>query len=158
MVHAVRLGALLYCLWFLLSGHLSPLLLALGLASVVVAVAIAVRMHLVDGEMYPVRLTAGVVGYWLWLGWQIVKANLQVARCILDPSLPISPCITRVRASQRTALGRVTLANGITLTPGTVSIDLDGDAIEIHALTADAARDVEAGEMDRRVSAMEGRS
>lgn len=156
MVHAIRLGAVLYCLWLALSGYYLALLLSLGLFSVLLAAAIALRMEIVDHETYPVRLTWKVISYWGWLFWQIAKANFDVARVILSPSLPIRPNVIRVKASQRSKLGQVTYANSITLTPGTVSIDLNNDAIEVHALTEAAARDVESGEMDRRVAEMEG--
>ena len=156
MIHAIRLGAVLYCVWLLLSGHLSPLLLTLGLVSALCATAMAFRMEIVDLKPRPVRLRWAFVRYWLWLGKEIVKSNLQVARCILTPTLPISPRLMRVRASQRSAFGIVTYANGITLTPGTVAIAIEGDTIEVHALTDSAARALEDGQMDALVSAVEG--
>ena len=90
--------------------------------------------------------------------WEIVKANIDVARRILDPRLPISPTIIKVRAGQRHDITRVIYANSITLTPGTVSVDTNGDEITVHALTEQAARAVETGDMDRRVSRLEGKS
>ena len=74
MVHAIRLGVVLYCLWLLLSGYFLALLLSLGLASTVLITAIALRMEIVDRETYPVRLTWSVTSYWGWLGWEIVKS------------------------------------------------------------------------------------
>jgi multicomponent Na+:H+ antiporter subunit E len=156
MKHAVRLGIVLYCIWLLLSGYYLTLLLSLGALSALLATVIAVRMEIVDHETYPVQLTWGVFSYWGWLVWQIIKSNIDVARVILSPSLPISPNVVRVKASQRTTLGLVTYANSITLTPGTVSMYLDGDIIEVHALTESGARELKDGEMDRRVSAIEG--
>ena len=155
MKHAIRLGVVLYCLWLALSGYYLPLLLSLGALSALLATVTALRMEIVDHETYPVRVTWGIVSYWSWLMWQIARSNFDVARIILSPSLPISPKVVRVKASQRTKLGLVTYANSITLTPGTVSIDLDGDTIEVHALTEEAAREVQAGDMGRRVSGME---
>ena len=61
-----------------------------------------------------------------------------------------------VRASQRSAIGLVAYANSITLTPGTVSIEVDDDTIVVHALTEVAERTLQDGEMDRRVAEMEG--
>lgn len=155
MKHAIRLGVVLYCLWLALSGYYLALLLFLGALSALLATVIALRMEIVDHETYPVRVTWGIVSYWGWLMWQIARSNFDVARIILSPSLPISPKVVRVKASQRTKIGLVTYANSITLTPGTVSIDLDGDTIEVHALTEEAAGEVQAGQMDRRVSGME---
>ena len=59
---------------------------------------------------------------------------------------------TRVKASQKSELGKVIYANSITLTPGTVSIDIDGSYISVHALTRDFAADLRTGDMDRRVT------
>ena len=155
MKHGIRLGVVLFCLWLALSGYYLALILSLGALSVLLVTAIALRMEIVDHETYPVRFTWGVVSYWGWLMWQIVKSNIDVSRIILSPSLPISPNIVRVEASQRTKLGLVTYANSITLTPGTVSIDVSDDTIEVHALTREGARELEGGEMNRRASAME---
>ncbi len=156
MVRAINLGLVLYANWLLFSGHYDRLLLSLGFASTLVAVAIALRMELVDRETYPLLLKLKALLYWPWLAGEVIKANLDVARRILSPSLPISPTVFSFKASQRTDLGRVTFANSITLTPGTVSIDLEGDTIEVHALTEEAAQTLREGEMDRRVTEMEG--
>jgi multicomponent Na+:H+ antiporter subunit E len=157
MVHALSLFVFLCTLWLALSGHYTGLLLGLGLGSSLFAVLIARRMDLVDHEGSPVHLAGRTFRYGPWLIGQIVKANLDVARRILCPGLPISPTVVRVPTSQRTRLGRVIHANSITLTPGTVSIDVGPGTIEVHALTREAAEDLLKGEMDRRVTAMEGR-
>jgi multicomponent Na+:H+ antiporter subunit E len=114
------------------------------------------RMRVVDREGAPIEPSLRALVYLPWLLWQIAKANLDVARRILDPRLPIDPRVIRVRASQRRDLARVIYANSITLTPGTVSIDVAGDRITVHALTREAAEGLATGEMDRRVSRVEG--
>ena len=88
--------------------------------------------------------------------WAIVKANIDVAWRILRPTMPISPRLIEVSAGQSSDLGRVIYANSITLTPGTVSVEMDGGKILVHALTKEAADDVESGDMDRRVTKLEG--
>ncbi len=155
MAHVISLTLALSVLWLLLSGHKEPLLLALGLGSSLLVVVIAVRMEVIDRESHPLHLTFKLPAYWVWLGWEIAKANVAVARLILTPSLPISPTIVKVRAGQTSELGQVVYANSITLTPGTVSMDLDNGHIEVHALTASMAREIEQGTMDRRVSRLE---
>ena len=102
------------------------------------------------------HLGLGVLFYLPWLFWQIARANAAVARIILDPRLPIQPRLVRVRASQRSATGQVLYANSITLTPGTISLDLRNDTILVHALTDEAAAELETGKMDRRVCRLEG--
>ena len=87
--------------------------------------------------------------------WQIFKSNLEIARIILARRMPVSPRLLRVRASQRTAVGQFIYANSITLTPGTISLDLRDGQILVHALTKESAAGVEGGEMDRRVSRLE---
>ena len=107
-------------------------------------------------EGVPIEVTPRVqLFYAPWLIWQIVKANVDVARRILDPRLPIRPHVIRIRAGQKTDLGRVIYANSITLTPGTVTIDLEGRDLRVHALTDEAAEGLATGEMDRRVSSTE---
>ena len=156
MLRSLSLGATLFGLWLLLSGHYEPLLLILGLASTALVVWIAHRMDVIDHEGHPIGLTPRILLYWPWLIWEIVKANIDVMRRILDPALPISPTVVRVPASQKTELGTVIYANSITLTPGTVTIDLEGHDLIVHALSEDGAIALETGEMDRRVTAVEG--
>ena len=71
-------------------------------------------------------------------------------------NIKISPTMIRVRASQQTDLGQVIYANSITLTPGTISVDVANNEILVHALSENGARDLLGGKMDRRVSKMAG--
>lgn len=157
MAHVLSLGALLFALWLLLSGHMDPLLIGFGAISTALCVWIASRMDVADHEGVPVRLGLRTPLYWPWLLREIARSNIDVARRILDPRLPVSPTTVRIRTAQRTPLGRVVYANSITLTPGTVSMSIDDDTILVHALTAENARSLEEGEMGRRVSVFEGR-
>ncbi len=79
----------------------------------------------------------------------------DVTKRILDPRLPISPCLIRVKTSQTSDVGRVIYANSITLTPGTISIALEDDEILVHALTREGAEGLAGGDMDRRAAAFE---
>lgn len=155
-MRALSLGSILFLTWVLLSGYFTPLLLGFGVASSLIVVLIAARMDLLDPEGHPISMTPALVVYWLWLAYEIIKSNIDVARRIWSRGPDITPTLLRLRASQTSALGQVIYANSITLTPGTVSIDIQGDEITVHALTAEAARDLESGEMDRRVSRLEG--
>lgn len=113
-------------------------------------------MDVVDRETYPVHLSKFLPRYWLWLIKEIVLANIDVTKRILSPRLPVNPQLFRVKASQHNDLGKVIYANSITLTPGTVTVDIDGDEFVVHALSDATKDDLESGEMDRRVSALEG--
>lgn len=155
LTRAVFTTAILALAWLAWSGRLETQLLVFGLLSVAAVVGIARRMDRFSGADRDEHLGPGVLFYLPWLFGQIVRANLAVARIILDPKLPIGPRLIRVRASQRTATGQVLYANSITLTPGTISLDLRDDSLLVHALTAESAAGVETGEMDRRVSRLE---
>ena len=144
--------------WLLWSGHYSfyhTLVLAMGLLSCAFVVYLAGRLSIVDEEGHPIHLIWGLVFYIPWLLWAIFKANIDVAKRILNPRLPIAPRIVRVTGTQKTDLCRVIFANSITLTPGTVSLDLDEEDIVVHALTKEAADDVQSGDMDHRVTTLE---
>lgn len=156
MLHTLSLSLVLAALWLLLSGHYQPFILVLGLVSIVVVIAVSLRMDVVDHEGHPVHLTPKCLTYWPWLGWEIIKANIDVARRIVDPSMPISPTVIRVKAGQKTEVGKVMYANSITLTPGTVSVNVEGEEITVHALTREGAESLQSGEMDRRVCEVEG--
>jgi multicomponent Na+:H+ antiporter subunit E len=153
--HAINLGVFLFALWLLLSGHYTPLLLLLGIVSTLLVVFLTTRADLIDRETQPVLIKPSVLLYWAWLGREIIKSNIDVSRRILSPSLPISPTIFTLRASQKTELGRVTYANSITLVPGTVTVDVDEDIFTVHALTQEIAADLKRGEMNRRVCEVE---
>lgn len=152
----VSLAVVLFCFWLLLSGHYTGLLIALGVASAVAVAALAWRMGVVDREGHPIHLVGRALVYWPWLIVEIVKSALRVSRLILDPALPISPTLVRVRASQKSALGVTLYANSITLTPGTISVDVSGNDIVVHAIEKAGADSLEEGGMDRRVTAFEG--
>ena len=154
----LSLFILLFLSWLLLSGIYTGLLLGFGVLSCLVVVAICHRMKIVDLEGHPNHLVLGLLRYIPWLLWAIVKANIDVVRRIVHPRLPMSPRVIRVEASQKTHLGQVIYANSITLTPGTVTIETDEGTIDVHALTREAAEDVHSGDMDRRVTDMEGES
>ena len=154
MLHAFSMGLVLYVLWLLLSGIFEPLLLGLGVASCIVVLYIAHRMDVIDREGHPIDLTWRTVLYFPWLIWEIVKANIDVALAIVRPAMAIEPRLLDIEAAQKDDLGRVIYANSITLTPGTVTIATEGSAFTVHALTRAAAKGLESGDMDRRVSAM----
>lgn len=146
----------LYLFWLGLSGHYTIFLMSIGAICAIGIIALSARMDVIDQEGHPVNLLGRAAWYWPWLIWQIVLSGLAVSRIILTPSLPISPTLIRVRASQKSAVGLVTYANSITLTPGTVSVDIEDDVILVHAITEDGAKDVASGDMDRMVKRFEG--
>jgi len=154
--HSLVLAAVLALLWIALSGHYTPLLLSLGAASVGLCVWLAARMGVFDEEVHPGQFhLLPCLGYAGWLAREVVLSAVDVSRRVLDPELPIDPVVVRLPLAQRTDAGRAIYANSITLTPGTVSIDLSDDTVEVHALTSAGAEALAGGEMNRRVAALE---
>jgi multicomponent Na+:H+ antiporter subunit E len=152
----VSLAAFLFAFWIILSGHYTPVLVVAGLASSVFCAVVGRRMLVVDHEGHPLQLLKGAVTYYPWLVREIVESAWAVTLIILDPRLPISPTMTRLRASQRSTAGIATYGNSITLTPGTLTVGLEGNELVVHALTSKGALDLESGRMDRRVCRFEG--
>jgi len=155
-LRALSLVVILLAFWLLLSGYFVPFLLTMGVASAVAVAMLGRRMDLVDHEGHPIHLSWRVILYWPWLFKEIAKSAWDVARIILSPRLPISPTLVRAKTSQKTTVGLVTYANSITLTPGTISVDVKKGEILVHALTRDGAAGLLEGEMDRRVTRFEG--
>lgn len=152
----VSLGVVLFSFWLLLSGHYTGLLITVGAVCSAAVAALAWRMKIVDAEGHPIQLVWRAAFYWPWLLVEIVTSALRVSRLIVDPALPISPTLVRIRGSQKSALGINIYANSITLTPGTISVDVSGHDIVVHAIEKAGADSLEEGEMDRRVTAFEG--
>ncbi|MEL6365160.1 MAG: Na+/H+ antiporter subunit E [Pseudomonadota bacterium] len=157
MGRIIFLAATLTALWFMLSGYFDiPLLLVFGAASIAACVYLSMRAGLLDNEGAPVQLGFGIVGYWAWLLFEIGKANVVVAREALAVTPRLSPTLVKVPAKQKTSMGRVIFAQSITLTPGTVSMDLSEGEILVHALTEELAEPSGFEGMGDRVAKLDG--
>ncbi|GIK25743.1 MAG: cation transporter [Betaproteobacteria bacterium] len=156
MLHAASVFLVLYAFWLLLSGLFTPFLLAAGAGCALAVLAFARRMDVIDREGHPIHLGwRALFSYWPWLIKEIAKSSWDVSRRILDPRLPISPTLARFRPSQKSELGLVIHANSITLTPGTVAVEVEAGEFLVHALTREGAAGLAGSAMDRRVAALE---
>ena len=134
---ALVLLVILVAYWLMLSGYLhNPVLLTLGAISVVIVLGLSVRMKIIDAETAP-YINVMALGYFVWLFIEIIKANMAVVKAVLSPNMEISPKTTKVPMKQSTDLGRVTFANSITLTPGTIAVEMCDDKILVHALLSE---------------------
>jgi len=158
MFRAASSVATLFLFWVALSGYFTPFLLTAGLGSALAVVWLARRMAVVDHEGHPIHLGPAAAIYWPWLLKEIAKSAWDVTKLILDPRLPIQPTLVRFRPTQRTEVGLVTHANSITLTPGTISIEVGRREFLVHALTTAGADGVQSGDMDARVTRFESRA
>lgn len=127
------------------------LLIMLGLASTGLTIFLSRRMNIIDDESYPFHLSLPLVRYQFYLAKEILLANIDVIKRILSPRVDISPQIIELPAKQRSDLSKVIYANSITLTPGTVTLELAGEKLTIHALSKEAAEDLKQGKMAGRV-------
>ncbi|WP_068546989.1 Na+/H+ antiporter subunit E [Thalassotalea crassostreae] len=155
MKHKLSLFFTLAAFWLLNSGHYTGLILSLGFASIALILIITQKMDVVDQESQPVHLTFRIFGYYFWLVKEIFQTNLTVLKHIWLGKESISPTLKTIKVTQQTDMGRVIYANSITLTPGTVAIDLIDDEIIVHALLKQDIESLEVGEMDRRITLLE---
>lgn len=158
MLRTLSLAIMLFLFWLALSGHYTSFLITIGAIVTLACVWMAARMSANDREGHPIHLLPGSLMYFAWLSIEIMKSAWNVTRIIIDPRLPISPTMTRVRATQKTTVGIVTYANSITLTPGTITTGVSGHNLTVHAITKSGADDLEEGGMDAKVTAFEGQT
>ncbi len=140
--------------WLLWSGLFKPLLLGLGAFSCLLTVYLARRMGYFDNEVFAWRFGPRLFSYWGWLAKEIARSSYEVARIVLNPRLPISPQVFEIKATALHPVDQTMLANSITLTPGTLALDVHNGVILVHSLTKSGADELLAGEMDRRVAAL----
>ena len=156
MGRIVITGLSMAALWLLLSGYFDhPLLLVLGTASVILSVYLAHRAGMLDEEGVPGGIFPGILAYMFWLTFEIGKSNIAVAREALAIKPNLSPRLFRVPVPTRSNVGKVIYANSITLTPGTVSIDLSEGSILVHGLTEDLSDEDAIVDMGQRVAKTE---
>lgn len=139
--------------WLLWSGMYKPLLLTLGLLSVLATTMLAWQMRYFKKRAFALRFSFGIVRYWGWLFIEVVKSSIQVLREVLKPTIEVKPVLLCIPRDQRSEFQTMMLGNSITLTPGTITLDVDEDRILVHALTEAGAVDLQGGEMERRVDA-----
>lgn len=136
--------------WYTMSGLNKPLILGLGAASILVTMILTVRLDIVNRESSPYGRIIHFAFYWVWLFIEILKANWRVIQACLRANLDINPALVKVKTTCMSDLAKTTFANSITLTPGTVTLSVDGDKLLVHALYEEDAEPGAFDEMDRR--------
>ena len=146
---------ILFSLWLLMSGHYNVLIISLGIISCTFCVYVAKRAKLIDDEGLPIFFMPRLLNYLIWLFKEILKSNLSTAKVIINGK--VEPETFTVKTSQVTDVAKVTYANSITLTPGTVTTKIQKGVFEVHALNSDFGNDVRTNEMDKKVTWLEGK-
>lgn len=145
-------AAVTLCLfWLLLSGHYTGLLLSLGALAVALVVWFLWRMDKADATPIHVRPRLGLLSYTIWLIWAVVRSNIDVVQRIWSPTLPVRPTWKRLKVGLETPLQKTLYANSITLTPGTLTAEVEDDHFLVHGLSEESFADLANGEMERRV-------
>ena len=119
--------------WLLANASLAADVILIG---VVVSSILAVTLSVFAGAFADIRLSPkAFLYYFRYLGvflWELLLANLNVARIVLKPKIDIKPGIVKVHTRLKSPTGRLVLANSITLTPGTLVVDIEEDTFYVH--------------------------
>jgi multicomponent Na+:H+ antiporter subunit E len=147
---------IMFAFWMLLSGELGFILIMSGIIS---SLLVSYWSH--DLLIGNADIKLGTVRIWRfvkylpWLLWQVLLSNIDLVYRTLHPRMPIDPGIVHFKNEYRTRLGMVTLANSITLTPGTVTIEVNDEEFIVHAIAKGPAESLMSGDMQRRVMYIE---
>jgi len=163
----IVLSSILYVFWIVLSGIFKTKFLVIGLATSLITAWLVrplLRLPSAAGpDEYYLAFDFPYLKYLAYLPWlllEIVKANIDVVKLVLDPKMPIDPRVITFKKQMANPLAHVTLANSITLTPGTVTLDLVEGVYHVHAISEAAALALSPhegeGEMPRRVAGVFG--
>ena len=145
----------LFATWAALSGHWSPYFLVSGAACSAFTAWLMTRLGVFGTGAWPLDVSRLLFAFTPWLVWQVVKANLDVARRVWAPGRSIEPQLIRVPCRLRTDAGVALLANSITLTPGTVTVAVEEEALVVHCLSDASVRGVLDPEMHDRIARLE---
>ena len=142
---------MLFAAWLVLSGHFDPLHLAYGVVCSALVAQLSAGLLLTETPSRRMLSAAwGALRFLPWLLYEIVLANLHVVYLVCRPGR-LRPQIVRFRTRLRGDVARVFLGNAITLTPGTITLDIVDDEFIVHAVSDVAAASLRSGEMERRI-------
>lgn len=140
--------------WVLWSGLYKPIVLGLGAVSCILSAYMAHRMGFFRDQAV-ISLLPRLPAYWWWLLREIAVSSIEVARLILQPSLPISPTVVTLQAKPESPVGQAILGNSITLSPGTVTLDVHEGQLLVHCISSESARALLDGEVNQRAAQLE---
>lgn len=154
--HKLLVFGVAVLLWMLMAGRIDQQELTAGaLVALALVLLFPSRLGVFDGVILSWATPLHIVIYLLYFTVALVRANVDLAWRVLSPSLPIRPELVRIKTPLQSRLGRMLLANTITLTPGTLTVDIEGDELLIHWVYCPAG--LEPAEISRRVAGDFGR-
>lgn len=129
----------LFLFWVMLNGSLDPATLAIGAVVAALITVVSSRgMSFFSAARFTPAAVWATLCYFTYFFVALVKSNLRLARLVLTPSLPINPGFVKVHTRLKTPMARLLLANSITLTPGTLTVEIEGEWLYVHWVTMDA--------------------
>ena len=152
MRYAFILALIMTATWLTLSGYFIPMILIFGAISIAIVIWMCARMRILDGETVPYTSILQTLSYFVWLFAEIVKANVQVVKAVLSPDLEVSPTLVKIPLNTDVDIAETMFANSITLTPGTVAVDMQPDYILVHALLEEMSAPEGFAEMEARAA------
>ena len=141
-------------LWLIFSGVYEPLTLSFGVMSVLIVTAINALLRMPVSHKGTFSYRKFFIFYLPWVLKEIVVSGIRTSGAILG-FRKFKSNAKKIKTSQRTSLGIVIYGNSITLTPGTLTIEVDQNNFIVHALCDSSLNELEVGEMDKRVSELE---
>lgn len=151
--------------WLVLSGRLEIKYLVIGALSAGLVTYLTADLHCFgEGLAKEGKASVGrllntgrrFLFYVIWLIFSIIQANLQVAYLVLHPKMPIQPGLLRFKTRLRSSVGHIVLANSITLTPGTITVDFEEGVYLVHALVPEAAHTLLEAKVQNKLEAIFG--
>lgn len=149
MKHVISLTCTLGLVWVLLSGYFKPLLLSFGLVSCLLVLWVVQRMRIVDAETMPVHLMTRLPKMAWVLTWATLVSNWDLAKILLRGGGDIRPSVRTIDFQARKPLTQAAIGNAITLTPGTLTMRVSEQSMDIHALTPEMLEGMEETAMIR---------
>ena len=157
-MHIAKWAVLLSIFWLLLSGYIQPLLLSFGVVSVLLVLWVLKRMDDVDQEPKFIGTNFKLARYIVWLIGEIFSSSLHVTKLVWGSKENVSPALAKIPAHDVNPQQRVLYANSITLTPGTLSVDLDEGEITVHALQEESIEELKQKGTEDKITGIWGQS
>ncbi len=147
----------MFSFWILLSGEFTFILITTGIVASLIVAYLSHDIFIVKPDIkVETRRVLKFTKYLPWLVWKVILANVEIAYLVLHPKMLVDPQIIRFETDLKTDLGIVTLANSITLTPGTITVEANKEEFVIHAIWQKSVEGIIDGEMLRKVKEIEG--
>ncbi|MCD5424975.1 MAG: Na+/H+ antiporter subunit E [Methanosarcinaceae archaeon] len=156
MTRVLLTFTIMFIFWIILSGFFDPLHISFGIISSLIVTYFSHDYFLEGNRSFKSNMLVFIrfIKYILWLSYQIIIANIEVTRRILDPKLSISPGIVKISTNLKSESALTTLANSITLTPGTLTMDIIDGEVFIHCLLEEYGVGLSKGEFEKRIKAI----